>query len=406
MELFKRGDRIFVTEGDMSGRRGEITAVWPAKELTSFDKAEYRVMFEDGTRHTFHEDDIEIIDPETLPINDLTILESGCRMMQLEGGTFLEKTDLDMNDGELELAVWSGDIGQPHFHFYLRGQDMEYVAPNGARPWGGCLCLEQAKYFDHGSHRQIIDEGQMESLLAYLSENSDNGMTNWQRIISLWNESNPGLRQVPLTAEIPAYRWNMVSTGQLETTPVMISESERQRERGELFEKILLTEKLTVDNDWSDYLPEGVDRDTFFSEMAEIYPKYIEQKRPKVKFRIAVVQGGEGPVPHMHMYFASKSEKREEFISYPCLHEAIYAPQHPNGKRLNAQERKALVEFLNTFRKGAFTADAKGDPIPCNCWREAVDIWLMTYGDEKGLFRYDEDGELVMPDYSELLIAD
>lgn len=152
---------------------------------------------------------------------------------------------------------------------------------------------------------------------------------------------------------------------------------------------------------WDEYLPEGVDNEIFFAEMAEIYPKYIEEQRPKIKFRIVVPQGDEGPVPHLHMYFRNKKDKDLRYISFICLHKAEYAPQH-EGKRLNFQERKAFIEFLNTFRKGAWMSDKDGNPIPCNCWQECVDTWINTHGDKGNLFKRDEDGMIIMPDYSEL----
>lgn len=266
MELFREGDQVFVTDGDMTGQRGKVTAVWPARELTGFNRAEYRVRFEDGTRHTFGEDDIELLDIEMLPVSDGTILESGCRLINSEGESFLEKADVGSDVGDLELAIWPHDNGLPHVHFYFRGQDMEYAAPNGARPWGGCLCLEHARYFDHGSHRQIMDETQMAMLMGYLLERCDADVTNWQRIISLWNESNPGGKQVPITAEIPEYRWNMSSTsGAIEQDS--IDENERERLIEEAFERIIMDESIN---------------DETFSEMATVGSDTVRKLRVTV----------------------------------------------------------------------------------------------------------------------------
>ena len=154
--------------------------------------------------------------------------------------------------------------------------------------------------------------------------------------------------------------------------------------------------------DWDEYLPEMTadQRDTFFMEFAEIYPKYRREHNPRVRFHIIIGQGSEGIVPHLHMHFRHKDDKDQRYISYVCLHEATYAPQHKNSKRLNAAEKEELIKFLNTFRKGAFTSDKDDNPIPCNCWQECVDTWINTYDDR--LFKRDEDGMVLMPDYNDL----
>ena len=156
------------------------------------------------------------------------------------------------------------------------------------------------------------------------------------------------------------------------------------------------------DNSWDGYLTgmTTFDREKLFNEMAEVYPKYIKEKRPDIPFHVVVAQGGEGFVPHAHVYFRSKEDTNRKYISYICLHEAEYAPQHDDGKRLTNSEKKALVAFFNTFRDGAYTRKANGKVVPCNCWQECVDIWIATYSDK--LFIRDEDGDIIMPDYTTL----
>ena len=87
-----------------------------------------------------------------------------------------------------------------------------------------------------------------------------------------------------------------------------------------------------------------------------------------------------------------------------CLATAEYAPQHEKEtKILNSHERKALIKFFNTFRKGAYISDKDGNPISCNCWEEAVDRWIQQNDGAEKYFEVDEEtGRFIMPDYSKL----
>ena len=159
---------------------------------------------------------------------------------------------------------------------------------------------------------------------------------------------------------------------------------------------------------WNGFAPDSVNIDNadhFFMEMAEIYPKYNDDHNIKRnRFKVSVVQGGEGPVPHVHVYFEHKDSKQD--VAYICLGSNEYSPQHDKEtKILNSQERKALVKFFNTFQKGVFISSKDGNPIPANCWQECVDIWIKTYRpeDPTRYFEVDEEtGLYIMPDYSEI----
>ena len=135
-----------------------------------------------------------------------------------------------------------------------------------------------------------------------------------------------------------------------------------------------------------------IEEERFYSEMAQIYPKYVVEQRPKIQFGVWVLQGGEGIVPHVHVYFGKESNKNTE-VSHICLHEATYAPQHDNTKKLISEEKKELIYFFHHIRK------AKGGEER-TCWQEAVDIWIDTYDDT--LFHRDEKGVIIMPDYNKL----
>jgi len=148
-----------------------------------------------------------------------------------------------------------------------------------------------------------------------------------------------------------------------------------------------------------EYTPDGI----WIMIMAEIYPRYQREHRPMIKFRVVVVQRGERTIPHVHIYFGKKGEDEQKIV-YLCLHEAKYASKHKNRKQLTNQEIDALIEFFGTYQDGVatFTLGPDKKPIPANCWQHAVDIWFQSYDDRKNLFRHDEKGMFVMPDYTEL----
>lgn len=140
--------------------------------------------------------------------------------------------------------------------------------------------------------------------------------------------------------------------------------------------------------------------DVYLSPMALIYPRYNEERNPKIRFHVCIVQAGEGIEPHVHVYLDDDSNGN---AAYVCLASATYAPYHKDGAKLNAEQKDALITFFNTMRKGTATKDKNGNFVPCNCWQEAVDLWISTYGlTKKDPFTYDKDGNPVMPDYGKL----
>lgn len=152
---------------------------------------------------------------------------------------------------------------------------------------------------------------------------------------------------------------------------------------------------------WAEML-ESCHKDDYFAQLAVIYPRYSEEHGIQHRFHVAVVQSGEGAVPHVHVYYEDTDDGGPS-VAYVSLHEATYAPQHrSNTKILTPNETNALVEFFNTFRDGAYISGEDGKITRCNCWRECVEIWISTYDLPKELFQYDGDGEFLMPNYSEI----
>lgn len=164
-------------------------------------------------------------------------------------------------------------------------------------------------------------------------------------------------------------------------------------------------EKMEQDYPWLGYIPPNAP-DSFFVEMAEIYPKYNKKVNPKIRFHVVVPEGKEGPVPYVHVYFRHKEDKDNQYISYIDLTRCGYAPQHENEcKHLNSKERKALVKFFNTYENGVYTTDKNGNPVPANCYQHALDVYIRAHDVPDNIIdklERDENGLFVMPNYIEL----
>jgi len=182
-------------------------------------------------------------------------------------------------------------------------------------------------------------------------------------------------------------------------------------ERLESFEKgiIELKESLLIkiedETPWFGYVPPDAP-DSFFVEMAEIYPKYNKDHNPKIRFHLTVPEGKEGPVPHVHVYFRHKEDKDMRYVSYIDLTRCAYAPQHEKEcKKLNNKERKALVEFFETYQPRIYTTDKNGNPVPANCYQHALDMYIDAHDVPQSIIdnlERDENGLFVMPNYLEL----
>ena len=166
---------------------------------------------------------------------------------------------------------------------------------------------------------------------------------------------------------------------------------------------------INTESVWDDYIPESVtDEYQFFSEMAEIYPRYNQDHNIKSGgFKVCVFEGKEDPVPHVYIYYEQKGAKNHgsiKTVAYVCLGTAEYAPQHEKEtKVLNSKERKDLVTYFSTEIPNRFAKDKKGNLYPVTCWEECVQHWIDENPGSEKHFEVDaETGLYIMPDYSKL----
>ncbi len=132
--------------------------------------------------------------------------------------------------------------------------------------------------------------------------------------------------------------------------------------------------------------------------MATINPQLCKQS----SIRVEVVQGGEGPNPHVHVYC------NDGKVAYVSLTKAEYADHHDDCPALSKVEKKEFIKIMNTLWKKQWIEinilDNNKNPtgetkvVNATGYEAAVQIWCDTYGGEEK-FKYDAEGRPVIPDY-------
>lgn len=135
--------------------------------------------------------------------------------------------------------------------------------------------------------------------------------------------------------------------------------------------------------------------------MATINPRLCQN----CSIRVEVVQGGEGPNPHVHVYSSNGK------VSMVSLTEASYASHHDNYPPLTRKEKAEFIKIMKSVWRKQWieidVLDEYGEPtgetqiINATGYEAAVQIWCDTYGGEEK-FEYDAEGKPIMPDYSRL----
>ena len=134
-------------------------------------------------------------------------------------------------------------------------------------------------------------------------------------------------------------------------------------------------------------------------EMAIINP-YLCDQGP---IQIEVEQRNEGPIPHMHVYLDHTRDKKN--CAYIRLDKAEYMPKHdstPLGK-----SKDEFIKIMTSEWDGYYFKNSKtGEIRTATGYEMAVKIWVDTYEhisiEKCNKFKFDENGNLIMPDYSKL----
>jgi len=130
--------------------------------------------------------------------------------------------------------------------------------------------------------------------------------------------------------------------------------------------------------------------------MAQINPQLCE----KLTIRVDVVQGGEGPIPHMHVYHDKTLNSKK--CSYVRLDKAEYSTHHKDNVPLPSKLKKQFLKVMDTIWPKYIIETSTGYR-PATGYEAAVGTWVDTYehGDYSK-FNLDENGDLIPVDYSSL----
>ena len=134
----------------------------------------------------------------------------------------------------------------------------------------------------------------------------------------------------------------------------------------------------------------------YIEAMAIINPEACNNS----SIQIELEQRNEGPIPHLHVYL--DSTRNPNNCAYIRLDKAEYAPHHKSIK-LNKQQKKEFISIMTLPWSRHITISIYDSDIsrPATGYEAAVDTWIETYG-ETISFNYDEEGFLIMPDYTML----
>lgn len=151
--------------------------------------------------------------------------------------------------------------------------------------------------------------------------------------------------------------------------------------------KVLITQPMNDDNR------------IIIEAMGVINPQLCKS----LNLRVSVVQGGEGEIPHMHVYHGLTNDLSK--CSYIRLDVPEYSEHHDDdvNLKLDKDQKKALIKILTSPWPKHFREMGNGTIRALTGYEAAVDMWVETYEDgDYSKFTLDMNGDPIMPDYSKL----
>lgn len=129
--------------------------------------------------------------------------------------------------------------------------------------------------------------------------------------------------------------------------------------------------------------------------MAIVNPQLCKNE----SIQIEVEQRDEGPIPHLHIYL--DKTRNPNNCAYIRLDTPEYAPHHSSVK-LSKKEKKAFLKVMKEKWPRQFVQSTVSDEVrTATGYEAAVTIWIDTFGGQD-MFKFDESGFPIMPDYSTL----
>ena len=212
MVKFKVGDRVGIIKGYWMGKVGKITAINLSADSIAIPETWYMVAIDGSTTE-------EALREGVLDA-DLSIAKSftqdyikGRRYEEddqegIHDSAFCEMCTLQGGFMGIKLTVFNYEDGVPHFHFY-RGLDGKGGVPSEQRSFGGCICLLEPKYLIHEKHQDTMTAEEIEGLVEFLKAPSPLGISNWRRLLGVWNAMNDEQLEIPVDSPTPKYKSDM-----------------------------------------------------------------------------------------------------------------------------------------------------------------------------------------------------
>ena len=135
---------------------------------------------------------------------------------------------------------------------------------------------------------------------------------------------------------------------------------------------------------------------TYIESMCIINPKLCK----KVGLKVAVVEGGEGPIPHIHVFYDTPADAD---CAYIRLDIGEYSDHHSRpSRRLTRKEKQLFLKIMNSPWEKRYVELPNGELVHATGYQAAVDTWVDCYENDYSKFRLDTNGKPIMPDYSNL----
>lgn len=200
MNKFNKGENVMIIEGEEKGNVAVVSDITLHSSISG------------GTRYkvcTLNHPEGFLINEAKLEMildSEIPLLEAAAEQSHL----FTEFAAVKGGFNSIKLGVFEGEGQIPHFHFY-KNRAPEKGIPKDARSGGGCICFETPNYFLHGSHKETMDRKEIKGLIDFLKKKHETlkSVTNWEYMVSLWNDNNPDQKQISMDIPIPEYKSNM-----------------------------------------------------------------------------------------------------------------------------------------------------------------------------------------------------
>lgn len=129
----------------------------------------------------------------------------------------------------------------------------------------------------------------------------------------------------------------------------------------------------------------------YLMEMAIINPKLCKT----LPIKVAILQGGEGPIPHLHV--TSNDGKLNTCVK---LLEPEYFEHGKYKGKMNKEQKKLFIRVMEEVC--GYDSDDEGLARSLTGYQYAVKLWVETYEDSYEKFGADKSYDVTQMDYSSL----